>query len=342
MIDRDLIFDLQSKCPDEMLKPLIPEATKILFGEDPAYKNMPFELLLNLVRRIALHLKQYPQKRPEAFSSFLTPTILIDAAETLKKIEPQLIETRRVLFKKTNPPFSSLAKALVWIKREEKIGRKRWTDSIRKIGGERKQRDRRRQLEAEISTKITELKKITGHEIEGPEYIWHHLPGPGEKGWKTLIPVFPGSPLKKLEAETRDLAGRTNFNQYSLVMSVLTGIKPLSYAYRTTETIGKKTAFKIEIFRDLSSKEFMKLFAETKGFFKASRKKLNEKHLRIYDFIEGKGGVPKKGVRKFWRTCKDEWDKLYPINSPYHYRSAEGEGLRMAYKRILKKNGSGR
>jgi len=334
MIDRDLIFELQSKCPDEWLKPLIPEATKILFGEDPAYKNMPFEMLFNLVRRIALHLKQYPQKRPENLSSFLTPEILIDAAETLKEIRPQIIEIRKALFKKSDPPFYSLSKALAWIKREEKIGRKKWADSIRGTGGEKKQRDRRRRIEAEISTKITELKKITGHEIEGPEYIWHHLPGPGEKGWKTSIPVFPGSPLKKLEAETRELAGRTNFNQYSLVMSVLTGIKPLSYAYRTTETIGKKTAFKIEIFRDLSSKEFMKLFAEMRAFFKAGRKKLNEKHLRIYDFIEGKGGAPKKEVRKYWRERKDEWNKLNPND---RYNSAEG--LRMAHKRILKKTG---
>lgn len=307
MVDEILISELQRKCPDRSLKSLIPRAVKILFSIDPGYRNTQPGRLYDRAIGIAAEIKNAPtkkvQKLQEDLSAALMPGALIDAAETIKDIAPQVKKIRKRLFEKEDPPFDSFEKALDWLKQKEKEGQAQWQ-------------------------KFSENQRV--------EKKIYFLPGPGDKGWKTRIPVFSGSPLEKLETEIRELTERTNFEGFSLIMHMLMGIKPLSISYTATESVGKKPIFEIEIFRELSRKEFLKLFVDMRSFFKAGKKELTEKNLRVYDFVEAEGGKPRPpGVRESWRILKNKWNKNYPKEK---YRTPEG--LRMAYERILKNRSS--
>lgn len=97
--------------------------------------------------------------------------------------------------------------------------------------------------------------------------------------------------------------------------------------------IGLWSSIGIKIYRDMSYKEFIRLFHEVKKFFKRPGKQLTEKHERIYNLVNELGGIPLTGKMKFWGKFRQEWNKLYP-DEKYESSIDPRKAFLTIYKRI--------
>jgi hypothetical protein len=132
----------------------------------------------------------------------------------------------------------------------------------------------------------------------------------------------PGTPLDVLFVNTALFAEWTPFKQDSLIIYILTGIKPLARIYEF-----KWGSFvELKIFRPLNERELSSLYKKISRATKPPRKRFTEKHTRLYNFFE-KHKTPPVGGN--WRMKYKKWKRQYPddeINSP--------NALRMAYHRL--------
>jgi len=262
------------------------------------------------------------------------PECFIISNESLKKIFPLIKKLRKELFTKDDAPFpNDIDEAIEWIKNEGK----KEASSIHK--SLLKNKKRIEEKEKDISK---ELKKITGLywslRTEEPKWLPFPLKIKGKfVGMEDCVAVWPRTPLAKLEEETRRFSEETNFSQLSLVMFVLTGIKPISLRYRFISEIkwtrlGMVKNVILNIYRPLNKREIEELYYRIKKEFKRKAKAfLTEKHLFLYDLVERRGGVKRKEKTKFWIEIKTECNKKYPnwFKGP--------DGPRMSYFRIMKR-----
>jgi len=89
---------------------------------------------------------------------------------------------------------------------------------------------------------------------------------------------------------------------------------------------------KLEIFRDLNNKEISSLFRDINRHLKIKGKQLTQNHDHLIKLVEKHGGVPEKGIMKFWEKIRQEWNKKYQ-NKKY----MTSIDLRKAYQTILKR-----
>jgi hypothetical protein len=152
------------------------------------------------------------------------------------------------------------------------------------------------------SKKLSELKHLS---IAGKDFVF-----------------APGTPLDVLAVNTAFFAERTPFKQDSLIIYILTGIKPLARIYEL-----KQGSFvELKIFRPLTERELISIYKKVRRAIKPPRKRFTEKHLRLYNFFEKHKAPPVGGN---WRMKYEKWKRHYPddeINSP--------NALRMAYHRL--------
>jgi hypothetical protein len=144
----------------------------------------------------------------------------------------------------------------------------------------------------------------------------------------------------RLEKETKKLSKKTSFTQMSLILFVLTGIKPVSSPYTFSKSfftidekhMGKKIV--LHIYKLLTKKMVDNIYWKIKEFFgKKEKSFLDEKHLDLDTLVDKYGGVPKKGKTDFWINIQKEINKKYPnwFNDP------KANGPRITYNRIKRR-----
>lgn len=254
--------------------------------------------------------------------------------ETIKEILPSIKKLRQEVFSKEIPPFpNNPQKAFAWLKEEEEKEARPFCQknekNIKKID----------ELCNEILNKIGEYNKLTNIRCEFSQKK-RVLSYPREDGWKKIIQVWEGTPLARLEEKTRKLSEKVGFTQESLILFVLTGIKPISSLYSISEAyrvingeyVGKKVTLHIN--RPLTKKIIEKIYCRVKEIFGKERKSfLKKKHSDLYDLVEKHGRPPKRNKGDFWQKIKKEINEKYPnwFNDP------KANGPRITYNRIKKR-----
>ncbi len=271
-----------------LLKPFVEKALRIYNRIEPAAKLSNPETLTK-IREIASELySQGRSGKKEDLFIEVSPEGFITSSEELKIIRPELEKLRLEVFGKTKPPFKDLDQALCWIGKE----------AGKEIEGK----------------KLSKLKQLS---IFGKYFIF-----------------APDTPLDVLAKNTDFWSQRTRFRRDSLIIYILTGIKPIARVY-TIQYEGKLSRPKkgqkpipitpknitslfplsfidLRIYQALTEREFSSLFKKIRQVTKPPRKRLNEKHLRLYEFFEKHGPPPAKGKMKFWEEKYSEWKKQYP------------------------------
>jgi len=267
-----------------------------------------------------------------AISDFFDNAIV--SSESVKKFFPYIKKMRLELFSKEEPLFpNNPKKAIEWLKKEGE------REALPFRQNYKKNHEQIKKLEDEILIRIEECNKLTNHEYRLSSKEKRFLPYPGKKDWRGIIPVWEGTPLAKLEAETKKLFERTSFTQITLIIFVLTGIKPVSSPYKISkdyhvhkgECIGREVT--LHIYRPLTKEIFNNIQCKIKEFFgKKGRSFSEEKHYDLYDLVDKLGGSPKKNKGVFWKNIQKEINKKHPewFNDP------KANGPRITYNRIIK------
>lgn len=289
-------------------------------------KGAPFERFSEIIKkfgRISFFRWEFPNSinlmeslKTSTALPTITPQDIITSDYLIERIEPWINQVRKDLFGSPEKPFI-WKKAISWIKNEEKTNRGK-TDP------------------AEVSDLIRRAKS---EKIKKTPYVPSFLdkansPKPGlpyipeSKDSLCWIPAN-GPKLARLANETEKISKVTGFNQGSLVMCVLVGIKPLLPRYRllvknhayTMPNEEQLLSREVQItFRcgDLKFEELLAIHKEVKRGLSIKRKfALKEKHERLYRLVKECGPPPESGPRGsrnkvYWDKLKDLWNDRYP------------------------------
>lgn len=306
-------------------------ALRLLYRLNPEIELGDFKKNIHSVLRITLFLHDWKKEKTTAAPELnFYPGMFIAAEKRIKYISSEIKEIREELFKTQETPFDDYDKAVGWIRKEAKKER----DDFYKKHHETQEDIQK--LEDRVHNLIDKLNEIQpwDHGI-GLKFITIPIKtnplGPDTDEFIT----FPGTKLRKLANTIDRLSKTTRFSKFSLLIFILTGIKPMLPSCSIVKEAsygagGKKVELKL--FRPFNQREFIKLFKYIENFMSNKKKKLNEKSLSVHEFIEKIGPVPSRNKMRFWKEALKQWNKTYP-KGKYKGESS----LRMAYTRTKKK-----
>jgi len=318
MNKKDLIDYYKIYMPDH-LRPYTEQAIELFFIANPGVEALDRKNI-HRIQQVALRLHE-DRKDKKSISPKIDffPGSFLAAERRIEYILPEIIKIRIELFGKQEPPFN-YDNAIEWLKKESK------KEAIEFYKRKQASQKDMQKLKNKIHKLIDDLNEIQQWD-HGLKSELITIPIIFKSGLQDEFITFPGTKLRKLDSQD------TNFSQFSLLMFILTGIKPILPSYSIIQEIssygGKKIGLKI--FRPFSQREFISLF-KLVGKFMPRKKKIKNKNLEVYRFIKEKGPIPLKGKMEFWRNTWQEWNKIHPKQ-----KYASSSGLRMAYLRIKKK-----
>ncbi len=254
----------------------------------------------------------------------------IQAEEYLKTIAPEISAIRKDLYGKTDPLFpGDVDAAIEWLIKQA-------NEEAEPLKAKIKQRESEIvSLEKDINSKLMRLSRLAHQECTIDIEALPVLPIPLKiKGRYIGIDhlfVWPRKPLANLEGRTRFLTWRKNISQHALIAYVLTGIKPIPIAYKKT----RGTSFMLEFFRSPTTNELNSVIRELKCFFKRPGYKLKPFHQELYTMVKERGGVPAKGVKRFWEEIVVEVNKKHP--GKYSAKHGRWRGPRNVYETIKRR-----
>lgn len=295
-------------------KPFIKAAYEYVVKKNKIEKEDNADLIVDRILALA-------KKISEEETANLPEKIIV-SKELIKRISPMIKNIRKELFSQENPLFPyNPKKALEWLKRES--DKRDFTIPENNI-------KKSKELRSEILKRMEELEKLTHLSYSLDEKIkTRFLPFLTESGWRRQIPAREGTPLGKFKEEIRKLSENYNFTQSSLISYVLTGIEPIVQSYKVNY---QKRKINIEIHRPLRKGEIDNIFQETNKLFGEERKKISEKHRRLYELVEKYEGPPNKKKKEFWDMILKEWNENNPNDEQYSTRNC----MRITYNRLLK------
>jgi hypothetical protein len=217
------------------------------------------------------------------------------------------IENLRIsIFGKPDNPFT-WDEAIEWIEKEARENA--LTCSKMSVGKNKESKKLRKRIEC-LSEKMNRI----GNTICTVSYEAPFLSYPGKNGWRNAVPIFKNTRLEVINKKIKEIAEDSPFSQESLLMLLLTGMKPVPIIYKISRLIRfrGRSALTVTFNRALRYREFMRLYYEIKDFFEVKKYQLKEKHLRIYELIAENGGVPVRGKMKFWNSIFSQWNAKYP------------------------------
>jgi hypothetical protein len=225
-------------------------------------------------------------------------------------IKLQVEQVRQEVFGTISPPFASYDVAMTWLK---------------KTGQEPpclppEVHQRLQELHQEILKRIVEWSQLTR---EAPPWSWRRGSLPYTEPEDLVIhamPVSPGSPLARLERVSRELANLTGFAHLSIVVYILTDLKPLLPPVRVE--FGGATDFPLGISHqwatltvhtpDVTHVQLRHILGEIRQWWDARGiKALTARDQRLLDLVKHFGGPPidGKGVVAFWRQVQQAWNE---------------------------------
>lgn len=316
----------------KFLRPQIQEAYNYIVGKESSIKEN-VESIVERIKELANHLA-INQKSIDTISNF--PETFITSNESIKKIFPIIKELRKEIFSKEEPLFpDDPLKAIEWLKNKAKEEALPFNQNI--VRNQKKIDE----IEKLLEDKLQELFKLTKRHCSLKKEENRILPIPltlkGKyKGTLDYLIIWPRTPLARLEIKTKLLFEETNFSQVSLIMFVLTGIRPISLKYNFISEIkfgeiGIKKRVSLIINRPLNKGELEKIFHKIKkAFGRKGKQFLGNKHRYLYELVDKNGGVPRKNKGEFWEKIRKEFNKKYKerFNNP--------NSPRIAYQRVEK------
>ena len=209
-------------------------------------------------------------------------------------IKPEIKAMRKAYFGSGEPPFSSLQAAIEWYIPIEKELIRSTYDIV------------------EMGCLPRELEYTT----EAAERWWTDVE----------------QPLLRLSYEV-------GIEQESLKFFLLADIKPLTVPYVITMPgkeycKGRRKCYyvNVKINTELGLDDLFAIYRTVRDVLGVKRgRRFDEQHLELYTMVQERGGVPTKGVVKFWESVLEEWDARHPGD----YK--EWRSIRRAYDRLSKK-----
>jgi len=217
---------------------------------------------------------------------------------------------RHSLFRSKEAPFRTIEEATRWIEQE---GQKKPSEKTLKEANELERR----------------LQEMTHWSVSTET-----LPYIGGDGWNSNIAAWAGTLLEPLAYETKRMAHATGFSQASLVMHILTGIKPLLPLARIIDHISRYNAPSGETFmthhvelnitaRDLSTSQLSQLYKEMREKLRVvSDRHIDEDDWKLFQIVKKLGYPPEqekvrkrrgtkraKGTVAFWKMVQQEWEQ---------------------------------
>jgi hypothetical protein len=127
------------------------------------------------------------------------------------------------------------------------------------------------------------------------------------------------SPRRVLSCETKDVAGRTDFTEDTLVVHVLTGLKPVLPRIWLSQPGGPHLSRRYATVTfnaaDLGFKELRALYNELREYLGGKGKEgLSLEDWEFWKLIEDMGGPPTKWGTKtqFWKEVQQRWNRDRP------------------------------
>ncbi|HUU51375.1 MAG TPA: hypothetical protein VMW81_10530 [Nitrospinota bacterium] len=295
------------------------------FGRENFYPS-DFSKAIKLMERFRI---SFSEEETSRFSK-LTPQDIIRSNFLLKKIDPWVKNTQKKIFNSIKPPFN-WNEAIEWIEKEAKKYIKNKDDmEINKV----------KELREELGKELAKEYKILSEKI----YLLPYVKKDNE--WVQKIHAI-GLKLSTLECETRRMSKATGFNQASLVMFVLIGIKPLLPRYKISISIpvyimpNKEQIISKEVeivfrCRDLKFRELYEMYKKIRKQLNIEREiPLKGKSERVNELIEELGqpplGTRGKRNQRYWEKAKDLWNNRNPDEQYSDWR-----GIAQQYDRITK------
>lgn len=291
------------------------------FGRENFYP-VDFSEAINLMERFII---SFPEEETSSFSK-LTPQDSITSDFLVDKIDPWVKQIRKDLFGSSKQPFD-WDQAIKWIENQEKRSRgpKKDPEIISNLIRQAKSEKKKKRLYKPKA--LEELRK----KLDRPLSLSLSRPSlPYIKKNKDPLHWIPadGSKLTALAYETEKIERATGFNQASLVMYVLSGIKPLLPRYRisikthayTMPNKEQLTSREVELVfrcRDLKFGDLLRIHKEIKKSLSLKREiPLKEKSERVYKLIKELGppphGIRGKRNKQYWEKAKGSWNNRYP------------------------------
>jgi len=331
---KELITHYEMIMPD-YLKPYTKDAVEIFYKIEPESDNWVKHKNIEKIQIIAMHLRGREGKsnrrenkiKPLSEIDFF-PGSFFAAEKRITYILPDILKIRMDLFGKQKPPFRpcDYNDAIEWLNKEN---HKEFIEFYKKNQPLQKNVQK---LKDSIDNLIDKLNEIQE---------WDHgrlskqitIPIIYKNGLQDELITLPGTKLRRLANVINYHSMNTNFSKLSLLIFFLTGIKPIlpSYSIAQETASYKGKTINIKMFRPFNYKEFISLFKYIRNFM-PQKKKIKKGNLKVYEFIEKRGGIPLTEKMIFWRNAQKEWNEIYPKDK---YTSLSG--LRMAYSRIKKK-----
>lgn len=277
----------------------------------------------------AVKISTPPDVSKSQLQDELAPKNLLYSYFLLDKLSLSVKAIRRGIFKSIDAPFKTIEEATNWIEQE----------------GQNKPSNFE-----EANKLVNKLQEMTHWTVSCKV-----LPYIGGDGWQRIIVVWAGTLSERLADETKELAEATGFNQASLVMHILTGIKPLLPLAQIVTHISNFNAPSGETFlshrvelkitaRDLSTSQLSQIYKEMRGKLGVeSDRHIKEDDFKLYETVRILGYPPEqnktsrsrkraKGTVDFWKTVQKEFEK-----GEKQGKRKTWNAYRVAYHRLLRK-----
>lgn len=293
------------------------------------YYNQDIKEVIENAGRIKIN---YPDIEQNKLSIIITDQDILTSDYLIEKITPWVQEVRGKIFDSKEAPFDGdLWAGVEWIKKtsEEPLPQnlqKKYAKYYEMID-------------------VLENLKMKG-EILGDYTLENKtLEFPGKSGWVENVAVRQQTILYTLYKAVSDMSKATGFKPYSVTAYILSGIKPIIprasitplFHWSDIPTGGSiyRKYLNIEInSADLSFAELKEIYDHYRQGLNIKRKKaLDPESIKLYNFINDKGGLPeKKGRTAFWRKMQQEWNQI-PGNKIFN----KWESLYKDYNRTKEK-----
>ncbi len=259
----------------------------------------------------------------------LSPRNLLYSYFLLDKLSLSVKAIRRSIFDSKEAPFKTTEEATNWVEQE----------------GQKKPR----YLE-DANELMIKLQEMTHWSV-----LSKALPYIGKDGQRRNTVVWAGTLFERLADETKKMARATGFNQDSLVMHILTDVKPYFPLAQIITHIGNYDAPSGETFtthrvelnimaRDLSTNQLNQLYKEMREKLGiVSDRHIKEDDLKLYETVRRLGYPPEqikksritkraKGTVDFWKKVKEECEQ-----GEKQIKRTTWNAYRVAYRRLLQR-----
>lgn len=258
------------------------------------YSEAEIARALQLAERVAVScLCDDSVLRGERETPFRATADEVVTSDTLcDALEPLVLEVRRDVFGTDSPPFETLSAALRWIRRTEKAER----DAL-EIGRTREK----------VRPLMEKLGRLTGCSVSLHTSLLEFPMKRQGKIWRRCAQAMVGGNLWRL-AQVTGIIAREGIAPAAGTVWVLLGMRPLVPRVKASEHVeGHCSWVRLEIrAKDLAWRELADLYKKFRSLPNLGGRKENPLHLRIFELVRARGGVPKTGQVGFWKSIQTE------------------------------------